>query len=189
MAARALPNPARGVPGLVVLPAGGYRRVRAESLLRPKEPPALVTHELPGLGAVRAMRTAGFEARAGGYVALGLLAAELSRRGVAAGLAELDAGLHAGAGVLRVDGGMSASDWTMQALADTLDLPVDRPHSLETTARGAAYLAGLDAGLYPEPEVFAAGWQAERRFTPHGDSAVRARRRAGWQDAVRRSRS
>ena len=97
MAARALPNPARGVPGLVVLPAGGYRRVRAELLLRPKEPPALVTHELPGLGAVRVMRTAGFEARAGGYVALGLLAAELSRRGVAAGLAELDAGLHAGA--------------------------------------------------------------------------------------------
>ena len=97
MAARALPNPARGVPGLVVLPAGGYRRVCAESLLRPKEPPALATHDLPGLGAVRFMETAGFEARAGAYVALGLLAAELSRRGVAAGLAELDAGSHAGA--------------------------------------------------------------------------------------------
>ena len=66
-----------------------------------------------------------------------------------------DAGLDLGAGVLRVDGGMSASDWTMQVLADMLDMPVDRPHSLETTARGAAYLAGLDAGLYPEPDAFA----------------------------------
>ena len=97
MAARALPNPARGVPGLVVLPAGGYRRVRAESLLWPEIPPALATHDLPGLGAVGVMETAGFEARAGAYVALGLLAAELSRRGVAASLAELDAGSHAGA--------------------------------------------------------------------------------------------
>ena len=99
-----------------------------------------------------------------------------------------DAGLGLVAGVLRVDGGMSASDWTMQVLADMLDVPVDRPHSLETTARGAAYLAGLDAGLYPEPDAFAAGWQAERRFTPHGDAPDRARRLAGWRDAVRRSR-
>ena len=99
-----------------------------------------------------------------------------------------DAGLNLGAGVLRVDGGMSASDWTMQVLADMLDMPVDRPHSLETTARGAAYLAGLDAGLYPEPDAFAAGWQAERRFTPYGDAPDRARRLAGWRDAVRRSR-
>ena len=90
--------------------------------------------------------------------------------------------------VLRVDGGMSASDWTMQCLADTLDRPVERPHGLETTALGAAYLAGLDAGLCPDPDVFARSWQAERRFTPHGDATSRSRRRAGWADAVRRSR-
>ncbi len=90
--------------------------------------------------------------------------------------------------VLRVDGGMSASDWTMQCLADTLDRPVERPHGLETTALGAAYLAGLDAGLCPEPDEFARGWQAERRFMPHGDADTRVRRRAGWADAVRRSR-
>ena len=99
-----------------------------------------------------------------------------------------DVGTDLDVGVLRVDGGMSASDWTMQMLADTLDVPVDRPRSLETTARGAAYLAGLDAGLYPEPDAFAAGWQAERRFTPHGDEAERGRRLAGWRDAVQRSR-
>src|SRR5690606_39401428 len=53
--------------------------------------------------------------------------------------------------VLRVDGGMTASDWTMQRLADLLDAPVDRPMIQETTALGAAYLAGLNAGVYPEP--------------------------------------
>ena len=55
------------------------------------------------------------------------------------------------ANVLRVDGGMTASDWTMQRLADLLDAPVDRPMIQETTALGAAYLAGLQAGVYPEP--------------------------------------
>ena len=99
------------------------------------------------------------------------------------------AGLQAGAGVLRVDGGMCASDWTMQFLADTLDLPVDRPRSLETTALGAAYLAGLASGVYPEPDAFARSWRAARRFEPHAEPAERARRRAGWQDAVERSRS
>ncbi len=92
------------------------------------------------------------------------------------------------ASVLRVDGGMSASDWTMQCLADVLDRPVERPAVLETTALGAAYLAGLDAGLCPEPEVFARGWAAERRFTPAADADWRARRLAGWADAVRRAR-
>ena len=53
--------------------------------------------------------------------------------------------------MLRVDGGMTATDWTMQRLADMLDAPVDRPMILETTALGAAYLAGLQAGVYPEP--------------------------------------
>jgi glycerol kinase len=93
-----------------------------------------------------------------------------------------------GAGtVLRVDGGMVASDWTMQYLADILDAPVDRPKVLETTALGAAYLAGLQAGVYPAPEEFGKAWALDRRFTPAMDAALRDRRYAGWQDAVRRT--
>ena len=68
--------------------------------------------------------------------------------------------------VLRVDGGMTASDWTMQRLADLLDAPVDRPEIQETTALGAAYLAGLSAGVFPEPARFADNWRLERRFKP-----------------------
>ncbi len=68
--------------------------------------------------------------------------------------------------VLRVDGGMTASDWTMQRLADLLDAPVDRPMIQETTALGAAYLAGLSVGVYPEPSKFADNWRLERRFKP-----------------------
>ncbi len=89
--------------------------------------------------------------------------------------------------VLRVDGGMVASDWTMQRLADLLDAPVDRPRTLETTALGAAYLAGLRAGLCPEPETFARGWALDRRFTPAMDSGERARRLTGWRNAVSRT--
>lgn len=91
--------------------------------------------------------------------------------------------------VLRVDGGMTASDWAMQFLADILDAPVDRPVILETTALGAAYLAGLGAGVLPEPEVFAKTWTLERRFTPTMDAATREAKRAGWRDAVRRTLS
>jgi glycerol kinase len=91
--------------------------------------------------------------------------------------------------VLRVDGGMVASDWTMQFLADMLAAPVDRPANLETTALGAAYLAGLAAGVCPDPDAFAAGWALERRFVPAMPEAARARRHAGWQDAVRRTLS
>ncbi|MCB1368315.1 MAG: glycerol kinase GlpK [Rhodobacteraceae bacterium] len=94
---------------------------------------------------------------------------------------------EAGETILRVDGGMAASDWTMQAIADQLDAPVDRPVVTETTALGAAYLAGLGAGITPGPEAFAASWALERRFTPDMDSAIRARDYAGWQDAVRRT--
>jgi glycerol kinase len=91
--------------------------------------------------------------------------------------------------VLRVDGGMTASDWTMQRLADILDAPVDRPSITETTALGAAYLAGLSAGLCPEPSEFMANWKLERRFTPSLQAHVRQRLIAGWQDAVRRTLS
>nr|WP_294546071.1 glycerol kinase GlpK [uncultured Rhodopila sp.] len=92
-----------------------------------------------------------------------------------------------GATVIRVDGGMSASDWTMQFLADILGAPVDRPACLETTALGAAYLAGMAAGLYPDPETFAASWLGERRFEPKMPEEVRARKYRGWQDAVART--
>jgi glycerol kinase len=90
--------------------------------------------------------------------------------------------------VIRVDGGMSASDWTMQFLADMLAAPVDRPASPETTALGAAYLAGLAAGLYPDPASFATFWHAERRFTPALPEATRAQKYAGWRTAVARAR-
>jgi glycerol kinase len=91
--------------------------------------------------------------------------------------------------VLRVDGGMVASDWTMQFLADMLDAPVDRPVVLETTALGAAYLAGLAAGVCPAPEEFARSWALQRRFEPRMEGAERARKYAGWADAVRRTLS
>jgi glycerol kinase len=81
---------------------------------------------------------------------------------------------------------MVASDWTMQRLADLLGAPVDRPEVKETTALGAAYLAGLSAGLYPEPERFADAWRLERRFVPGMDAATRERKLAGWRAAVGR---
>jgi glycerol kinase len=87
--------------------------------------------------------------------------------------------------VLRVDGGMTASDWTMQRLADLLDAPVDRPVVQETTALGAAYLAGLAAGVYPEPAKFADNWRLERRFKPNMSAATRERKLKGWRRAVK----
>lgn len=94
-----------------------------------------------------------------------------------------------GATVLRVDGGMVASNYTMQFLADILSAPVDRPVILETTALGAAYLAGLEKGLLPEPDQFAASWKRDRRFTPELEEEKRDRKYRGWQDAVRRTLS
>ncbi len=91
--------------------------------------------------------------------------------------------------VLRVDGGMVASDWTMQFLADTLAAPVDRPAVLETTALGAAYLAGLATSVCPEPAAFSQTWALQRRFSPQMADADRNRRYALWQDAVRRTLS
>jgi glycerol kinase len=91
--------------------------------------------------------------------------------------------------VLRVDGGMTASDWTMQFLSDILDAPVDRPVVMETTARGAAYLAGLKAGLMPDLEGFAAQWHRDKRFEPKMDITTRAKKWTGWQEAVKRTRT
>ena len=87
---------------------------------------------------------------------------------------------------LRVDGGMVSSDWCMQRLADIIGGTVDRPLIRETTALGAAYLAGLYAGVFPEPDFFMERWQLERRFEPQMPSALRQRKLAGWNDAVRR---
>jgi glycerol kinase len=89
--------------------------------------------------------------------------------------------------VLRVDGGMVVSEWTMQFLADILNAPVDRPKVMETTALGAAYLAGLQAGIYPPPEDFAKSWRLDRRFVPGMKEEERARKYSGWKDAVART--
>ena len=87
---------------------------------------------------------------------------------------------------LRVDGGMAASDWTMQRLADILGQTVDRPQIKETTALGAAYLAGLHAGFFPEPDRFLNHWRLERRFEPRMEAAERAHKLADWAVAMRR---
>jgi len=88
---------------------------------------------------------------------------------------------------LRVDGGMVASDWTMQRLADILDRPVHRPLVLETTALGAAWLAGMHAGVWPDEKGFAATWKLNRCFEPTIESNTRLQLITGWRDAVRRT--
>ena len=94
---------------------------------------------------------------------------------------------RSGEAVLRVDGGMTASDWTMQFLSDILGAPVDRPKVLETTALGAAWLAGSRAGIYPDQQGFADSWACDRRFEPQMDAPRRDRLYSGWQDAVSRT--
>jgi glycerol kinase len=85
---------------------------------------------------------------------------------------------------LRVDGGMAASDWTMQFIADILPAEVEIPASVETTAWGAAYVAGFARGVYPEPGAMAAEWVAKRRFAPQMPATEREQRYAGWRRAV-----
>lgn len=89
--------------------------------------------------------------------------------------------------VLRVDGGMSVNDWTMQFLADMIGSAIDRPKTFETTALGAAWLAGMQAGIYPDREAFAAQWTCQKRFLPQMDAATRTTKYQGWQDAVQRT--
>ncbi|MDC1210423.1 glycerol kinase GlpK [Porticoccaceae bacterium] len=88
--------------------------------------------------------------------------------------------------VLRVDGGMVASDWTMQRLADILQAPVDRPVIAETTALGAAWLAGSRAGVWPDQQGFADSWQLQNNFAPQMSTEIRDIKVAGWNKAVRR---
>ena len=87
-------------------------------------------------------------------------------------------------GVLRVDGGMTASDWAMQFLSDIIGAPVDRPEVLETTALGAAWLAGSRAGVYPDAAGFAKAWALDRRFEPAMDETQRAAKYGRWKRAV-----
>ena len=90
---------------------------------------------------------------------------------------------------IRVDGGMAASNWTMQMLSDLVELPVDRPKNLETTALGAAYLAGMQVGIYPPMDEFSESWQSESQFNSKMKEELRERKLAGWKDAVRRTLS
>ena len=92
-------------------------------------------------------------------------------------------------GELRVDGGMVVNDALMQRLADTVGAPVERPKVIETTALGAAFLAGLRAGIWPSLEALSATWALDRAFRPSEDTPSRDRRYAGWQNAVKRVRS
>jgi glycerol kinase len=85
---------------------------------------------------------------------------------------------------LRVDGGMSASNWAMQSLSDILGAAVDRPVMQETTALGAAWLAGMKAGIYPDQQAFAKSWALDRQFTPQLDADKREAAYAAWQRAV-----
>ncbi|MDP0928147.1 glycerol kinase GlpK [Paracoccus onubensis] len=88
------------------------------------------------------------------------------------------------AAVLRVDGGMTASEPAMQFLADILGAPVDRPVNTETTAQGAAWLAGFRADLCPGPQEYAKAWRLDRRFEPQMSGTERDRRYSAWQRAV-----
>ncbi|RMC35497.1 glycerol kinase GlpK [Paracoccus alkanivorans] len=92
---------------------------------------------------------------------------------------------EAGDAVLRVDGGMTASEPAMQFLADILGAPVDRPVNTETTAQGAAWLAGFRAGLCPGPHEYAKAWRLDRRFEPQMDETLRQQRYSAWQRAVK----
>jgi glycerol kinase len=90
---------------------------------------------------------------------------------------------------IRVDGGMVVNDSLMQRLADTVGTPVLRPKVIETTALGAAFLAGLQAGLWPSLDSLATTWTLDRAFTPSEVAPSRDRRYLGWQNAVKRVRS
>jgi glycerol kinase len=112
--------------------------------------------------------------------------------GIALQVADLLDGMHADAGLmleeLRVDGGASVNDALMQIQADVLQRPVVRPQITETTALGAAYLAGLAAGVWPAREAIAAQWQVDRRFEPRITADESAERRATWRRAVERAK-
>jgi glycerol kinase len=87
-------------------------------------------------------------------------------------------------GCLRVDGGMSVSDWTMQFLSNITGVQVDRPKVLETTALGVAWLAGMHAGVYPDQEEFSKTWSLDKRFNPVMSFSDRETKYSDWKKAV-----
>jgi glycerol kinase len=91
--------------------------------------------------------------------------------------------------VIRVDGGMVMNDWFLGFLADILNLPVERPANTESTVLGAAYIAGLQSGVYSSTDEIASFWASDAIFEPTMDELRRGELYAGWQDAVRRVRS
>ncbi|MEX2482518.1 MAG: glycerol kinase GlpK [Gammaproteobacteria bacterium] len=111
---------------------------------------------------------------------------------IALQVADVASAMSADAGTplaeLRVDGGASANDLLMQTQADILATPLLRAHQQESTAYGAAMLAGLGIGLYPDQASIARAWQLERRFEPHGDAAAIASLQQRWRRALERSR-
>jgi glycerol kinase len=166
------------------------RAAEAEALARRANPSQRV-YLVPGFAGLGAPYWA---ARARGAL-LGLTAecghAEIARAALEAvghQTRDLVAAMTDDAGIaietLRVDGGMAASDWTMQFLADILPAVVERPASVEATAWGAAYAGGFARGIYPEPEASAMQRQPERRFMPQMGEAEREERHAGWRRAV-----
>jgi len=87
---------------------------------------------------------------------------------------------------LRIDGGMVVNNWVAQSLADIIGVPVDRPTVTETTALGAAFLAGLRVGVFASLDDITALWHCDRRFAPTMPADKRTSLYAGWLDAVRR---
>ncbi|MBR5383584.1 MAG: glycerol kinase, partial [Clostridia bacterium] len=86
---------------------------------------------------------------------------------------------------LRVDGGATANDYLMQFQSDIAGVAIQRPAVLETTALGAALLAGLAVGVYPDLPATAAGWHVEKKFVPAMDADRRAQLLHGWERAVK----
>src|SRR6185436_4864819 len=126
----------------------------------------------------------------------GTTAAHLARatlESIAYQTADVLEAMHADSGIavteLRVDGGATQNDLLMQFQADVLGVPVLRPKIYETTALGAAYLAGLAVGFWKNTDALAAQWQLDRRFEPAMPAARRAALKAGWTKAVKRSRA
>jgi glycerol kinase len=116
-------------------------------------------------------------------VRAGLEATVYQTRDLMAAMAEDSAARIA---TMRVDGGMAVNNWVMQFLADQIDIPVERPVVTETTALGAAYLAGLGAGIFASTEEIGRRWRRERLFTPSMEVGRRDGFYKGWKDAVRR---
>jgi len=90
---------------------------------------------------------------------------------------------------LRVDGGMVVNNWLLQFLSDIIDIPVERPEVIETTALGAAYLAGLQQGIFSSLEGIAGQWHREALFKPNMDAELRQRLLAGWDKSITRVKS